>query len=81
MACGQDHENREEKSNFSQDASYSKVIENNNNAYASATLGNGVAYGEGTTGDRSMKWRAFEFRFGKEINVPAFISEKLFLKG
>ncbi|MDP3609349.1 MAG: hypothetical protein Q8R74_09790 [Methylophilus sp.] len=80
MACGQDNENNEGKSFIPQAASNSKVIENNNNAYASATLGNGVAYGKGTIGDKSMEWRAFELRFGKEINIPAFISEKLFLK-
>jgi len=81
MAFGQDHESKNEKTDFPQDASYSKVIENNNNAYASATFGNGVAYGGGDlTGDKSMKWRAFELRFGKEINIPAFISDKLSLK-
>ena len=80
MACGQNHENREEKSHFQQDASYSKAFEKNNNAYASATFGNGVAYGEGITGDKSMEWRTFEFRFGTEINVQAFLSEKSFLK-
>lgn len=76
MACGQDHENREEKLHFPKDASYSKLIENNNNAYASAILGNGFAYGEGVIGDRSMEGRSFEFRFGKEISIPAFLDEK-----
>ncbi|CAH1082168.1 hypothetical protein [Candidatus Nitrotoga sp. 1052] len=75
MACGQGHENREEKLYFPKDASYSNLIENNN-AYASAILGNGFAYGEGVVGDRSMEGRTFEFRFGKEISVPAFLDEK-----
>ncbi len=76
MACSQDHENREEKLHFPKDASYSKLVENNNNAYASAILGNGFAYGEGVVGDRAMEGRTFEFRFGKEISVPAFLDEK-----
>ena len=76
MACGQDPENREEQLNFPKDASYSKLVEKNNNAYASAILGNGFAYGEGVIGDRSMEGRTFEFRFGKEISVPAFLDEK-----
>ena len=80
MAFGQDYESKNEETHFPQDASYSKVIENNNNAYASATLGNGVAYGGDLAGDKSMQWRPFELRFGKEINIPAFISDKLFLK-
>ncbi len=76
MACGQDHENREEKLHFPKDASYSKLVEKNNNAYASAILGSGFAYGEGVVGDRAMEGRTFEFRFGKEISVPAFLDEK-----
>jgi len=76
MACGQDHENKEGKSHFPKDTSYSKVFEKNNNAYASATLGNGFAYGEGVIGDRYMEGRTFEFRFGTEISVPAFLDEK-----
>ncbi len=76
MACGQDHENREEKSHIPKDASYSKLIEKNNNAYASAILGNGFAYGEGVVGDKYMEGRTFEFRFGKEISIPAFLDEK-----
>lgn len=79
MVFGQDYESKNEKTNFPQDTSYSKVIENNNNAYVSATFGNGVAYGGDLTGDKAMKWRPFELRFGKGINIPAFISDKLFL--
>lgn len=41
------------------------------NAYISAILGNGVAYGGNTVAsDRSMHWRTFELRFGKEIAAP-----------
>lgn len=80
IAFGQGHEGKGEKSNIPQDASYSKVIEKINNAYASATFGNGFAYGEGLTGDKSMEWRTFELRFGTEINVQNFLSEKSFLK-
>jgi hypothetical protein len=80
MAYGQGYESKNEKTHIPQDASYSKVIENNNNAYASATLGNGVAYGGDLTGDKSMQWRPFELRFGKEINISDFISDKLSLK-
>lgn len=80
MALGQDYKNTNEETHFPQDALYSKVIENSNNAYASATLGNGVAYGKDLTGDKSMQWRPFELRFGKEMNIPAFISDKFSLK-
>ena len=80
MAFGQDYESKDEKMPIPQDALSSKVIENNNNAYASATLGNGVAYGGDLTGDKSMQWKPFELRCGKEINIPAFISDKFFLK-
>lgn len=81
MAFGQDSESKNAETHIPQDTAYSKVIENNNNAYASATFGNGVAYGGGDlTGDKSMQWRPFEVRFGKEINIPAFISDKLSLK-
>ena len=80
MAFSQDYESKDGKMHFPQDASYSKVVENNNNAYASATFGNGVAYGGDLTGDKSLQWKPFELRFGKEINIPAFISDKLFLK-
>lgn len=41
-------------------------------AYASATFGNGEAYGEGTTGDKKMKGRAFEVRFGKTSELQVF---------
>ena len=77
IAYGQDHENKNGKSNSPQDASYSKVTDSYSNAYASAIIGNGFAYGDGVVGDRSMEGRTFEFRFGKEISVPAFLSEKL----
>jgi hypothetical protein len=76
IAFGQGHEGKGEKSNIPQDASYSKVIEKINNAYASATFGNGFAYGEGVVGDRYMEGRTLEFRFGKEISVPAFLDQK-----
>ncbi|RFC32401.1 MAG: hypothetical protein DID92_2727745394 [Candidatus Nitrotoga sp. SPKER] len=80
MAFGQDHERKNEELYFPQAASYLKVIENNNNAYASATFGNGVAYGKDLTGDKSMQWKPFELRFGKEIDTPISMSDKLFLK-
>ena len=80
IAWGQDHENKDDKSSLPQDASYSKTIASDHNAYASATLGNGFAYGKGIVGDRSMEGRTFEFRFGKEISVPAFLAEKLNLQ-
>ncbi len=38
-----------------------------NGAYASATYGNGSAYGPAVTGDNSMNWQTFEIRFGKEL--------------
>lgn len=45
------------------------------NAYISAILGNGLAYGGNTVaGDRSMHWRTFELRFGKEIAAPDLLS-------
>jgi len=80
IAWGQDHENKNGKSNLPQDASYSKITDSDNNAYASATLGNGFAYGKGIVSGRSMEGRTFEFRFGKEISVPAFLAEKLNLQ-
>jgi|GEM_PF-790530 len=80
IAWGQDHENKDRKLNLPQDASFSKTTDSDNNAYASATLGNGFAYGKSIVGDRSMEGRTFEFRFGKEISVPAFIAEKLNLQ-
>lgn len=80
IAWGQYLEDRKERSHLPPEIPSLKVIENNNNAYASATLGNGVAYDGDLTGNKSMQWRTFEFRFGKEINIPAFISDKTFLK-
>lgn len=79
-AWGQLPEDREKNLYLPQDTFHSKVIEENNNIYASATLGNGVAHGANIIGEKSMQWRTVEYRFGKEINIPAFISEKAFLK-
>jgi hypothetical protein len=47
-------------------------------AYASGSLGNGYAYGEGAEGDKSMKGRAFEVRFGRELDPSNFIPEVMF---
>lgn len=80
MACGQDHVSNDDKLQLPQNTSHSKVTQESNNAYASAILGNGFAYGEGVVGDRYMEGRTFEFRFGKEITVPAFLSDKFIFK-
>lgn len=40
-------------------------------SYAAVTFGNGVGYGAGSTGDKSMKWRTFEVRFGKELEISS----------
>ena len=77
---GQHLEDRQDKSYVAPEKPSLKVSENNNNAYASATFGNGFAYDGNLTGDKSMKWRTFEVRFGKEITVPTFISNNTFLE-
>ena len=78
-AWGQSSENTVGKANLPQSALHSKPIATSSKAYASATFGNGVVYGRNITDGKSMEWRAFEVRFGKEIDVPAFIPEKFVL--
>jgi hypothetical protein len=43
-------------------------------AYVSGELGNGLIYGDGATGYRRMRWRAFEARVGRDLN-PALVGE------
>jgi hypothetical protein len=38
-------------------------------AYVSGMFGNGRAYGGNTSGDKNMKWRALELRFGKDLDT------------
>lgn len=47
-------------------------------AYVSGMLGNGAAYGGNTSGDRTMEWKGFEFRFGKNIDPAVFGAASLF---
>ncbi|AMO99020.1 hypothetical protein CAter10_1217 [Collimonas arenae] len=39
------------------------------NGYAAASLGNGIIYGLGTTGQKPMRWRAAEIRFGQDVDL------------
>ena len=75
LAFGQYMVNADEKYYSVNDGFRFKLVENNN-AYASAVVGNGFAYGEGVAGDRSMEGRTFEFRFGKEISISSLPGEK-----
>ncbi len=76
LAFGQQIENKDDKSYSMNEAPKFKLVEKNDNAYASVIVGNGFAYGEGVAGDRSMEGRTFEFRFGKEINFSSLPGEK-----
>ena len=49
-----------------------------NSAYVAATVGNGAAYGKEVAGDRTMKWRPFEVRFGTEVDPSALYGGQAF---
>lgn len=51
---------------------------NNSGAYVSGVLGDGAAYGGNTSGDRGMKWKGLELRFGKDIDPAVFGAVSLF---
>lgn len=51
---------------------------NNSGAYVSGMLGNGEAYGGNTSGDRTMQWKTFELRFGKDLDPAVFGAASLF---
>jgi hypothetical protein len=72
-ALAQQQTDTEQASPFPVETPYSGP--GTDNAYISAVLGNGVAYGGNTVAaDRTMHWRTFELRFGKEIAAPDLVS-------
>ncbi len=63
---------------LSDDSAAAEPTAHRSGAYVSGTIGNGQAHGGNTSGETSMKWRAFDVRFGRDID-PSFFTAKSLL--
>jgi len=46
------------------------------NGYGSVALGNGIIYGRGSIGEKQMRWRSAEIRFGPDIDLFGPVSSE-----